>query len=112
MAQKVQTVLVDDIEGTEIKDGGETVRFAVDGTQYEIDLSEKNAATMRDTLKFYQDHARKVSGGRRQSSSQSTTRGGKQQLDAIRTWARENGYEVSDRGRIKKQIMQAYEAAH
>nr|WP_153395028.1 Lsr2 family protein [Ornithinicoccus halotolerans] len=111
MAQRVQTILVDDIEGTEIKNGGETVQFAVDGVSYEIDLSDKNAQKMRETLKFYTDHGRRV-GGRRQSSGGRSSRADKEQLNAIRQWARDNGYEVSDRGRIKKEIIEAYHAAH
>ncbi|MFK5634260.1 Lsr2 family protein [Ornithinimicrobium sp. LYQ103] len=113
MAQKVQTILVDDIEGTEITDGGQTVQFAVDGVTYEIDLSDKNAVKMRETLQFYVDHARRV-GGRRQpgTGGGGTSRTDKTQLAAIRRWARDNGHQVSDRGRIKKEIVDAYEAAH
>lgn len=111
MAQKVQTILVDDIEGTEITDGGQTVEFAVDGVSYEIDLNDKNAAKMRETFQFYTDHGRRT-GGRRQTGSGGSARTEKAQLDAIRRWARENGHQVSDRGRIKKEIVDAFEAAH
>lgn len=114
MAQKTKTVLIDDIEGSEIVDGGETVKFAVDGVTYEIDLSDENAAKMRETLQFYTDHARRV-GGRRQARtarSGETTRTDKAQLEAIRRWAKDNGHQVSDRGRIKKEIVDAFEAAH
>lgn len=113
MAQKVQTILVDDIEGTDITEGGETVQFALDGISYQIDLSEKNAAKMRESFALYTDHARRV-GGRRQSGAKSRgyTRTDKAQLDAIRRWARDNGHQVSERGRIKKETVDAYEAAH
>ena len=114
MAQKIRTILVDDIEGTDITTGGETVRFAIDGVSYEIDLSDKNAAKMRKAFQLYADHARRT-GGRRQSGavrSAGTTRTDKAQLEAIRRWARDNGHQVSDRGRIKKSIVEAYEAAH
>ena len=111
MAQKVQTILVDDIEGTEITDGGHTVEFAIDGVSYEIDLNDKNAAKMRETFQFYTAHGRRT-GGRRQTGSGPKARTDKTKLNAIRRWARENGYQVSDRGRIKKEIVDAYEAAN
>lgn len=115
MAQQVRTILVDDIEGTEITQGaGEAIQFGIDGVAYQIDLSDKNAANMRDAFKFYTDHARRV-GGRRQARparSGAITRTDKAQLEAIRRWARDNGHQVSDRGRIRKEVMDAFEAAH
>lgn len=108
MAQKVNIVLVDDLDGSE---AAETVVFGLDGTQYEIDLNEKNAAGLRDALAGYVGHARKVTGSRRtrRGSSASSSPG---ETKAIRDWARSQGYEVSDRGRVSAEIREAYAAAH
>jgi hypothetical protein len=113
MAQKTRVILVDDIDGEEITDGGETLQFGLDGVTYEIDLNDKNAAKLRDALSFYIAHARRV-GGRRQTSRSgggtASARGS--DLQKIREWAKENGYKVSDRGRISKEVQEAYAAAH
>lgn len=77
---------------------------------YEIDLSEDNAAKLRETLASWGGHARRV-GGRKQSGTRATTVK-RNDLDEIRAWARANGHQVSDRGRIAASVMQAYEAAH
>ncbi|UAL29365.1 Lsr2 family protein [Nocardioides rotundus] len=108
MAQKVNIVLVDDLDGSE---AAETVVFGLDGTQYEIDLNEKNAAGLRDALAGYVGHARKVTGSRRtrRGASSSSSSG---ETKAIRDWARSKGYEVSDRGRVSAEIREAYAAAH
>lgn len=104
MAQKVNIVLVDDIDGS---DAVETVSFGLDGTGYEIDLNDKNAAALRDALAGYIGHARKVSNtrGRR---TKSTTSG--PSARELRDWARSNGYEVSDRGRVPADVRDAFEA--
>ncbi|HVV30194.1 MAG TPA: Lsr2 family protein [Mycobacteriales bacterium] len=107
MAQRTLVVLEDDIDGGE---ADETVAFALDGTSYEIDLNRKNAAALRDALAPYVGAARKASRARgrvRPVSSGRTT-----DLSAIRVWARDNGFQVSERGRISAQIREAYEAAH
>jgi Lsr2 len=119
MARKVQVILSDDLDDSIPAD--ETVTFALDGTTYEIDLSEQNASEMRDALGKYVQAARKVSGGRgsgRASGggrSRATGGGGRmdrEQAGAIRDWARKNGHAVSDRGRIPSSVVEAYEAAH
>lgn len=108
MAQKVNIILVDDIDGSE---ADETLTFALDGTTYEIDLNDANAAALREAMSGYVGHARKVSGGARRgrkaagSSSASNTKD-------VREWARGQGMEVSERGRISADIQQAYDAAH
>ena len=108
MAQKVQVILVDDIDGGE---ASETVSFALDGVSYEIDLSEKNAAGLRDALSSYVGHARRV-GGRSSSRRQSGARaGGSNDTAAVREWARQNGHQVSDRGRVPARVLEAYRAA-
>ena len=117
MARKVQVILSDDLDDSISAD--ETVTFALDGTTYEIDLSEGNAQEMRDALGKYVSAARKVSGrGTRASGggrSRATGGGGRmdrEQAGAIRDWARKNGHAVSDRGRIPASVVEAYEAAH
>ena len=109
VAQQVITRLVDDLDGKEIKQGGETVRFGVDGVSYEIDLNDKNAKRLRDSLSVYMEHGRRLSGRRAgKTSTASKARPDKTQLSAMRQWARDNGYDVSDRGRISQAVQQAY----
>lgn len=108
MAQRLKVELVDDIDG---KDADETVTFGLDGVSYEIDLSTKNAAKMRDGLAVYVGSARKVSGRKRRGRGSSARRAAGDTAE-IRGWARENGYEVSERGRIPAEIREAYDAAH
>ena len=121
MAQKVQVILVDDVDGGE---ASETVSFSLDGVSYEIDVSEKNAGALRDALAPWVGHARRVggrsSGGRGRSASSSGggsgrsrgSSGGRHDLSDVRAWARENGYQVSDRGRVSSEVIAAYEKAH
>lgn len=114
MAQKVQVILVDDVDGGE---ADETVTFSLDGVNYEIDLSEGNAESLRESLAEWVGHARRVggraggrarSGGRAKAASASS----KTDLYQVRSWARDNGYQVSDRGRVSSEVLAAYEAAH
>ncbi|HVH93531.1 MAG: Lsr2 family protein [Nocardioidaceae bacterium] len=113
MAQRVNVVLVDDIDGT---DAAETISFAMDGVDYEIDLSEKHAADLRDAVSVYVGHARRTGGrrkGRGRSSSNSGGSGGSGASAAdIRAWARENGWEVPERGRVSAEVREAYAAAN
>ncbi len=106
MAQKVNIILVDDIDGT---DATETVSFGLDGTTYEIDLNEKNASALRDALAGYVGHARKVTSSRGRKAK-STPASGPSAAE-LRDWARSNGYEVSDRGRVPAEVRDAFEAA-
>jgi hypothetical protein len=114
MAQKVHVVMVDDIDGGE---ADETVSFSLDGVEYEIDLSEKNAAGLRDALAPYVGSARKTKGGRGSGGS-GGRRGGRRPKGNdpspadMRAWARENGYTLSDRGRVPAEVREAYLAAH
>ena len=116
MAQKVQVLLVDDIDGGT---ADETVTFALDGVAYEIDLTADHAAELRESFARWVGNARKTgsssrSGGRQSRGGGQSRRSGSSSGDAtaIREWARENGYEVSERGRISAEIRSAYEAAH
>jgi hypothetical protein len=116
MARKVQVILSDDLDENVSAD--ETVSFALDGTTYEIDLSDENAKEMRDAFSRYVQAARKVGrgGGRASGGGRSRATGGgrmdREQAGAIRDWARKNGHAVSDRGRIPASVVEAYEAAH
>ncbi len=108
MAQKVNIVLVDDIDQS---DAEETVTFGLDGKEYAIDLNEKNARALRDALALYIGHARAVSGRTsRRTSSKSATSG--PAPSEIRAWARENGFDVPERGRVSAEVREAYAAAH
>jgi len=108
VAQRTQIILIDDIDGSE---AAETVSFALDGINYEMELSAENAEKLRGELANWIKNARRVSGrlsrGRRGSytrvSSNSST---------IREWARANGYTVNERGRLPKEIIDAFEAAN
>lgn len=106
MAQKVQVILVDDLDGGE---AAETVSFSVDGVAYEIDLSTANAAKLREDLGRWTSKARRVSTAKRGSSSARSRRGDSVK---IRAWAKDNGYEISERGRISTEIREAYAAAN
>ncbi len=117
MARKVQVILSDDLNENVPAD--ETVSFSLDGTNYEIDLSDKNAEEMRNAFSRYVQAARKVGrggGGRASGGGRSRATGGgrmdREQAGAIRDWARKNGHAVSDRGRIPASVVEAYEAAH
>ena len=113
MAQKIQVLLVDDLDGG---DADETVSFALDGASYEIDLSGGNAAKLRDALAPFVGHARRMSRGAARASGYSRSgrlaRVDREQTQAIREWARKNGHHVSARGRIPATIPDAYNASH
>ena len=107
MAQQIQTIFIDDIDGGE---AAGTVRFSLDGVEYEIDLSSEHTDELHTALGKYIGHARKVGGaskraarGRRAASSIDTT--------AVRTWAREQGYDIKDRGRVPADLVAKYQAA-
>lgn len=111
MAQKVQVLLVDDVDGSE---AAETVSFSLDGVSYEIDLSEGNADKLRTELSSWVGHARRSGGARRSSPGRrgSTRPARRSDTGSVREWARANGHKVSDRGRISSEVQAAYEAAH
>jgi len=109
MARKVQVVLEDDIHGG-LAD--ETVYFGLDGTTYEIDLSESNARALRDALGTYVTHARKVTGQRPARPGRKGRAAASDRPGQIRAWARANGIEVNERGRIPAELAARYDAAH
>lgn len=117
MAKQTEIRYVDDLDGS---DAVGTVEFGIDGKNYEIDLSEENANRLREGLSPFIDVARRpergrgralasVPNGRKSSSKQSE--GGVNRAE-VQEWARENGYIVKDRGRLSKQILNAYHEAH
>ncbi|QWZ07216.1 Lsr2 family protein [Nocardioides panacis] len=111
MAQRVNVVLVDDIDGS---DAEETVSFALDGVDYEIDLSDQHAGELRNALSLYIGHARRT-GGRRKSGRRASTPAaddGGTSAAEIRAWARENGWDVPERGRVSAEVREAYAAAN
>ena len=110
MAKKVTVTLIDDFDGAGAAD--ETVEFGIDGVAYEIDLSSKNAARLRNELKQWAEAGRRV-GGRRRGRSGAGRRGviDREQSAAIREWARRNGHNVSTRGRIPADVIDAFHAA-
>jgi len=113
VAKRTIHVLVDDIDGGE---ADETVKFAIDGIQYEIDLSKKNANKLRDVLAPYISSGSKVgrggvlAGGRAAARARAGGAGDRDQNRAIREWAQSKGIPVSDRGRIKQEIVDRYNA--
>jgi len=113
MAQRVQIVLEDDLDGGE---AAETVTFGLDGVSYEIDLNDKNAVQLRDVLATWIGHARRAGGrratGRRASASSTSAPNRRSDLAAVRAWARQNGHQVSDRGRVSATVQEAYDKAH
>lgn len=102
VAQRVSITLVDDIDGTQ---ADETVQFGLDGTNYEIDLSEQNAKELRSRLDDFLVVARKVTGRKKVAK-------GKHAPADVRRWAREQGMEVTSRGVVPASVVAAYEAAH
>ena len=112
MAQRVEVKLIDDLDGG---DAAETVSFSLDGISYEIDLSDKHAKKLRDEFATWTGHARRSgSGSRSASRRRSASAGGAKRgdLGAVREWARANGHQVSDRGRISAEVQAAYDKAH
>ena len=112
MAQKTIVQLIDDLDqGT----ADETVSFGLDGSSYEIDLSTKNAAKLRDALANYVANARRVGrGAGRPAGTGRRGRGARtdrEQLQAIREWGRKNGWKVSERGRIPADLLDAYHSS-
>ena len=113
MAKKVTVTLVDDFDGEGAAD--ETVEFALDGVNYEIDLASKNAEKLRGDMKSWVAAGRRVGGRRRSRSARAD--GVRKAIDrtqsaAIREWGRRNGYRVPGRGRIPADLLEAFRAAN
>ena len=111
MAQKVQTLLIDDLDGG---DAEGTIRFALDGTEYEIDLSAKHAEALRKALAPYLSAARRTPGSAARRPARSGRRAasvGAPDPTAVREWAKSQGIEVKDRGRVPAELVVKFKAA-
>jgi hypothetical protein len=108
MAQKIQTLFIDDIDGGEAEG---TVRFALDGAEYEIDLSTKHNEELRSALGTYVSHARKLGGTARRSSGRTVRKPSAVDTVAVRAWARKSGFDIKDRGRVPADLVAKYRAA-
>ena len=107
MASKTVVYLEDDLDGSE---AAETVTFTIQGVEYELDLSEKNLTKFLKAVDPYVEAARRV-GGRKRSGSAAKASSGAIDTQAVRAWAVSNGYDVSSRGRIAANVVEAYRAA-
>ena len=106
MAQKVQTLFIDDLDGSAAEG---MVRFGLDGTEYEIDLNAEHAQQLRDALAAYVRAGRRLSGGSRRPA-----RGGRSGSETpveVREWAKTQGIEVKDRGRVPAELVVRFKAA-
>jgi hypothetical protein len=108
MAQKIQTLFVDDIDGGE---AAGTVRFALDGTDYEIDLSTKHTDELHAALGHYIGHARKIGGSRRVARGAGRRNPSAIDTHKVREWAKEQGYDIKDRGRVPADVVEQYRTA-
>ena len=106
MAQRVTVELEDDLDGGP---ADETLRFGLDGKEYEIDLRKTNASKFRRQIAPYLDHARKAGRGQRRRPARTTP--GRERSGDIRAWAKGQGISVSERGRIPASVVERYEAA-
>lgn len=108
MAQKIQTLFIDDIDGSEAEG---TVRFGLDGSDYEIDLNAEHADALRTALARYVTGGRRVPGSRRPAQSGRRAGGSGTDSTEVRDWARSQGIEVKDRGRIPADLIVKFKAA-
>lgn len=112
MARRTIELLVSDLSGDELEAGqGQTVEFTYRGTSYSIDLTDKEAAGFDKAIAMYIEHATKAGGSRRGSGTRKASGSGrsKEELAEIRDWLTANGHEVSPRGRIKAELLEAYD---
>jgi hypothetical protein len=108
MAQKIQTLFIDDIDGG-AADG--TVRFGLDGTEYEIDLNSKHTEELRKVLADYAAHGRKVGGTTRRAPRGRSAGADVVDTAKVREWAKESGFAIKDRGRVPATVVEKYKAA-
>lgn len=106
MAQHFYVRFIDDIDGTDLGDTANTLSFAFEGKEYSIDLSSENAEAFREAVAPYIDAGHRVTGSKTARKATAKTSAGN--TKQIREWARANGFDVSDRGRIPAEVAQAY----
>ncbi len=114
MAQKVIVEIVDDLDGSVISDGtGGTVAFSIEGKSYEIDLSGENTEKLYSALEPYIEKARTISSSapKRRNSASNSTSASRDRLQEMREWAQSNGHKVATRGRISREVQEAFERA-
>lgn len=110
MATKTIVRIIDDLDGAELNDGdGESVRFGLDGVEYELDLSDANAAALRELIGPYIEAGRRT-GGRRRTGGHAKQVNTAVDTRAVRAWARAHNIEVSSRGRIPQHVIDKYRA--
>jgi Lsr2 len=111
MAQKIQTLYVDDLDGSAAEG---TVTFGLEGSTYEIDLNAEHRAALRDMMSTYIQAGRKISGaGRGRTAGRGSQRSGdRPDAKQVREWAKENGMTINDRGRIPEEFMVKFQSAH
>ena len=107
MAQRIQTLLIDDLDGGE---AAGTVRFGLDGTEYEIDLSAAHSEELRKALERYLAHARRA-GGAAKTAARGRRGGAAVDTAKVREWAKGQGIEIKDRGRVPAGVVEQYQAA-
>lgn len=108
VAQKIQTIFIDDLDGGEAEG---TVRFGLDGTDYEIDLSTAHAKALRKALEKYIEAGRKVSSPARRAGGGRRRAVGGPNSSEVREWAKAQGIEVKDRGRVPVELVVKFKAA-
>ncbi|AWH95417.1 histone-like nucleoid-structuring protein Lsr2 [Dietzia psychralcaliphila] len=111
MAQHFQMRYIDDFDGTDLGNEANTLFFAFDGKEYSIDLSDENADTFHELMAPYIESGHRVT-GKSKSARKATAKTVSGDNKAIREWARDNGHDVSHRGRIPATVMEAYAAAN
>ena len=113
MAQKVQVLLVCDLHDND-EEGTETVTFALDGSTYEIDVCESPAAQLRDSFATSVGAARRAGrgGAPKRAGAGRPAKAGGDRVAQIREWARANGHQVNDRGRLPASVVAAYDKAN
>lgn len=112
MAQHFQVKYVDDLDGTDLGGAANTISFAFEGKEYSIDLSDDNAETFREAIAPYIEAGHRVTGRSTKAARKTTAKTSSAHTKAVREWARANGYDVSDRGRIPADVMTAYAAGN
>lgn len=113
MAQRTVVQLVDDMTGEEIAQGdGDTIQFVWAGVAYQIDLNSKNLAKFEKAIAPYVEHATRVGKANNVTPMRRTRKNDDLDTQAVRAWAESNGYEISTRGRIRREIIEAFRAAN
>ena len=110
MAQQFQVRYIDDLDGTDLGETSNTISFAFEGKEYSIDLSDDNAEAFRQAIAPYIEAGHRVTGSKAKAARRTAAPSGN--TKAIREWARNNGYDVSDRGRIPADVADAYAATN